>query len=137
VQRPGRWLLLPVLVALLSISAGCGGKAGNRSPTLAELLQAYDRETGPLFPFTASERGARQYDRLLANDISAGGQALGYKIGQLKILAVRRKAEAVLGASFDIRAVHDELLRDGAMPLFILEAKMDRWIAAQRRRSGS
>jgi len=56
------------------------------------------------------------------------GQALGYKIGQLKILALRRRAEAALGASFDIRAFHDELLRDGALPLTVLEAKMDRWI---------
>ena len=61
------------------------------------------------------------------------GQALGYKIGQLKILALRRKAEAALGASFDVRAFHDELLRDGAMPLSALEAKMDRWLAAVRR----
>ncbi len=61
------------------------------------------------------------------------GQALGYKIGQLKILAIRKKAEAALGASFDLRAFHDELLRDGAMPISILEAKMDRWIAAKRR----
>jgi uncharacterized protein (DUF885 family) len=61
------------------------------------------------------------------------GQALGYKIGQLKILAIRKKVEAALGASFDLRAFHDELLRDGAMPISILEAKMDRWIAAKRR----
>lgn len=59
------------------------------------------------------------------------GQALGYKIGQLKILALRRKAEAALGASFDIRAFHDELLRDGALPLTVLEAKMDRWIGGR------
>jgi uncharacterized protein (DUF885 family) len=61
------------------------------------------------------------------------GQALGYKIGQLTILAIRKKAEAALGAAFDLRAFHDELLRDGAMPLSVLEAKMDRWIGAQRR----
>jgi uncharacterized protein (DUF885 family) len=60
------------------------------------------------------------------------GQALGYKIGQLTIRALRARAEAALGAAFDVRAFHDELLRDGAMPLPILEAKMDRWIAAQR-----
>ena len=61
------------------------------------------------------------------------GQALGYKIGQLRILGLRRKAEATLGASFDLRAFHDALLEDGAMPLSVLEAKMERWIAARRR----
>lgn len=55
-------------------------------------------------------------------------QALAYKIGQLKIRALRTKAEATLGAAFDLRAFHDELLKDGAMPLNILEAKMDRWL---------
>jgi len=60
------------------------------------------------------------------------GQALAYKIGQLKFLGLRRRAEAALGARFDVRAFHDELLRDGAMPLSVLEAKMDRWIAARR-----
>jgi uncharacterized protein (DUF885 family) len=62
------------------------------------------------------------------------GQALGYKIGQLTILGLRRKAEAVLGPAFDLRAFHDELLRDGAMPLSVLESKMDRWIAGRTRR---
>ena len=62
------------------------------------------------------------------------GQALGYKIGQLRILALRRKAEAALGTAFDLRAFHDELLRDGAMPLSVLVAKMDRWLARQPRR---
>jgi uncharacterized protein (DUF885 family) len=57
------------------------------------------------------------------------GQALGYKIGQLKILSLRRKAEAALGPAFDVRAFHDELLRDGALPLDVLEAKMERWIS--------
>jgi uncharacterized protein (DUF885 family) len=60
------------------------------------------------------------------------GQALGYKVGQLTILALRRKAEAALGPAFDLRAFHDELLRDGAMPLSVLESKMDRWIAGRR-----
>jgi uncharacterized protein (DUF885 family) len=61
------------------------------------------------------------------------GQALGYKIGQLKFLELRRKAETALGPAFDVRAFHDELLRDGAMPLSVLEARMDRWLATQKR----
>jgi uncharacterized protein (DUF885 family) len=61
------------------------------------------------------------------------GQALGYKIGQLTILGLRKKAEAALGPAFDLRAFHDELLKDGAMPLSVLEGKMDRWIVARRR----
>jgi len=62
------------------------------------------------------------------------GQALGYKIGQLKIRALRTKAQAALGPAFDVRAFHDELLGDGGVPLSILEAKMDRWIEAQKSR---
>jgi uncharacterized protein (DUF885 family) len=62
------------------------------------------------------------------------GQALGYKIGQLKIRGLRTKAQTALGPAFDVRAFHDELLGDGALPLSILEAKMDRWIDAQKSR---
>lgn len=59
------------------------------------------------------------------------GQALAYKIGQLKISAIRAKAEKALGSKFDIRNFHDELLRDGSLPLDLLEAKMNAWIATQ------
>ena len=61
------------------------------------------------------------------------GQALAYKIGQLKITELRARAERELGSRFDIRAFHDEVLRDGAVPLPVLEAKIDRWIAARKR----
>jgi uncharacterized protein (DUF885 family) len=60
------------------------------------------------------------------------GQALAYKIGQLKIRELRTRAERELGAKFDIRAFHDEILKDGALPLDVLEAKIDRWIAARK-----
>jgi prolyl oligopeptidase len=59
------------------------------------------------------------------------GQALAYKIGQLKILQIRERAEIQLGDRFDIRAFHDELLGGGALPLDLLEQRMDRWMAAQ------
>ncbi|WP_313341406.1 DUF885 family protein [Stenotrophomonas sp.] len=57
------------------------------------------------------------------------GQALGYKIGQLDILALRAKAEQALGDRFDIRAFHDAILGGGAMPLDLLDARIDAWIA--------
>ena len=65
--------------------------------------------------------------------IAMPGQALAYKIGQLKIAALRAKAEKRLGAKFDIRAFHDELLKDGTLPLDLLETKMDAWIENQLR----
>jgi uncharacterized protein (DUF885 family) len=61
------------------------------------------------------------------------GQALAYKIGQRTISAIRAKAEKALGPKFDIRLFHEELLKDGALPLDLLEAKMDAWIAGQPR----
>jgi len=78
----------------------------------------------------ASEAGAAlEIDRYIA----VPAQALAYKIGQLKISAIRAKAEKILGPRFDIRAFHDELLKDGALPLDILEAKMDAWISKQEQ----
>lgn len=56
-------------------------------------------------------------------------QALAYKIGELKITELRRKAERALGPKFDLKAFHRAVLEDGALPLDVLEAKIDRWIA--------
>ena len=65
--------------------------------------------------------------------ISWPGQALAYKIGQLKMLELRKKAEQALGDDFDIKAFHDELLGGGAVPMEILETRMNRWLAEQLR----
>jgi uncharacterized protein (DUF885 family) len=61
------------------------------------------------------------------------GQALSYKIGQLAILQLRQKAKVRLGAKFDIRAFHDEVLGAGALPLDVLTERIDHWIEAQAR----
>jgi uncharacterized protein (DUF885 family) len=63
--------------------------------------------------------------------IEPAGRTMAYKVGQFKISAIRSKAQKALGSKFDIRAFHDELLKDGAMPLDVLEAKMDQWIQSQ------
>ena len=60
------------------------------------------------------------------------GQALAYKIGKIRIQALRDNAEAALGDNFDIRAFHDELLGAGALPLDLLQQRMDAWLDAQR-----
>ncbi len=65
--------------------------------------------------------------------IAIPGQALGYKMGQLKILELRERAKSALADRFDIRAFHDEILGAGPLPLDILEERMNRWVADQRQ----
>lgn len=72
-----------------------------------------------------------EVDRYIDNP----GQALGYKIGELKIHALRAQAQAALGADFDIRRFHNALLDDGALPLPLLEARIGEWIATEQARA--
>lgn len=88
-----------------------------------EQAIAYSMENEPTTEATTIQEVERY--------ISMPGQAVSYKIGQLKILEIRQKAEKALGKQFDVRAFHDEVLKDGAMPLQIFEAKMNTWINSQ------
>lgn len=69
-------------------------------------------------------------DRYILNP----GQALGYKIGEMKIKALRAKASQALGDNFDLRRFHNAVLDDGALPLTLLETRIDEWIASEKER---
>lgn len=75
----------------------------------------------------AEARAVAEAERYMARP----GQALAYKIGQLKIREIRDHAEQRLGEHFDVRAFHAEILKDGPMPLSMLEEKLDLWVQAQ------
>ena len=64
--------------------------------------------------------------------ISWPGQALSYKLGQLKIVDLRKKAEREMGAKFDVRDFHDVVLRDGSLPLELLQGQVEKYIAGSR-----
>ena len=76
----------------------------------------------------AEVRAVSEAERFMA----IPGQALAYKVGQLKIREIRNKAEAALGDKFNVKDFHTEVLKDGPMPLSMLESKLDRWVASQQ-----
>ena len=67
--------------------------------------------------------------------ISNPGQALAYKLGELKLRELRAKAEQELGPRFDVRRFHDAVLGQGPVPLDALEAQINAWIAAEKAKS--
>jgi uncharacterized protein (DUF885 family) len=103
----------------LVVDTGMHVKGWSREQALEYLLtnSAYG-ETG----------GRAEIDRYLAMP----GQALAYKIGELKISELKKRAQQELGPRFDVRDFHREVLVDGALPLDVLEAKIVRWIAATK-----
>ena len=106
--------------ARLVVDVGLHRKGWSRAQALKFLAET---------TFSSEDGVASEIDRYIANP----AQALTYKIGQLAISAIRAEAEKALGIRFDVRAFHDELLKDGALPMSVLQAKMARWIATTSR----
>jgi uncharacterized protein (DUF885 family) len=103
----------------LVVDTGLHDKGWSREQTIA-YLRAKEGST--------EEAARRATERYMA----WAGQALAYKVGELKIIELRERARQALGTRFDIRQYHTQVLGDGCMPLAMLEAKIDRWIAAQK-----
>ncbi len=102
----------------LVVDAGMHHKGWSREKAIAYVL-----DNQPVTQFVAEQRIERY--------MVTPGQAVSYKIGEQKIISLREKAKKELGDQFDIREFHDEVLKDGAVPLVILESKIDRWIKSK------
>jgi uncharacterized protein (DUF885 family) len=107
--------------ARLVVDTGIHAKGWTRQQAVAYMTDA-----------TGMERNRVEWevDRYISNP----AQALTYMIGQLKIIALREKAKAALGARFDIRRFHMAVLDQGQVPLDLLERIVDEWIAAEAAR---
>jgi uncharacterized protein (DUF885 family) len=103
----------------LVVDTGIHSKGWTRDQTIQYILDN-------------SSRGRSNATAETERYIAIPGQALAYKIGQLKISELRARAERALGPRFDIRDFHEQVLMSGALPLAVLEAKIDRWIASKR-----
>ena len=101
----------------LVVDTGIHAKGWSRDKTIQYILDN-------------SSRGRTNATAETERYIAIPGQALSYKIGQLKISELRARAEATLGPKFDIRKFHEQVLGTGALPLAVLEKKIDDWIAA-------
>jgi uncharacterized protein (DUF885 family) len=93
--------------------------------------QGWSREQAIRYMQDNSSIAATEIEAEVERYIVVPGQALGYKIGDLRIQALRRRAEQALGPRFDIRDFHAAILTDGSLPMAVLEAKMERWIARE------
>ncbi|MCR6685018.1 DUF885 family protein [Pseudoxanthomonas sp.] len=103
----------------LVVDTGLHGKGWTRQQVIDYMLEN---------SATSRAEAVAEAERYMA----IPGQALAYKTGELKIVQLRRKAQAALGERFDVRAFHAEVLKDGSVPLDVLEAKIDAWIDARQ-----
>ncbi|MED5618368.1 DUF885 domain-containing protein [Ideonella sp. BN130291] len=102
----------------LVVDTGLHAKGWSREQTIRYLMEMEGSKED------SARRATERY-------MAWPGQALAYKVGELKIIELREKARARLGERFDIRAFHSQVLGEGSMPLSMLEAKINAWIAAQ------
>lgn len=100
------------------VDAGIHYKGWSREKAIAYVL-----ENQPVSAMEAEQRIERY--------MVTAGQAVSYKVGELKIIELKERSKKRLGSKFDIKAFHDEVLEDGCLPLSILEAKIERWIDLQ------
>ena len=90
--------------------------------------RGWDRDTAVAYLADNTSLSLANVGNEVTRYIAWPGQALGYKLGELKFRALRRRAEEALGDGFDVRAFHDAVLANGALPLPILEREVDRFI---------
>jgi uncharacterized protein (DUF885 family) len=99
----------------LVVDAGIHNKGWSREKAIAYVL-----ENQPVSSIEAEQRIERY--------MVLAGQAVSYKVGELKIIELRERSKKKLGDKFDIKEFHDEVLKDGCLPLIILETKINEWI---------
>ena len=116
----GHLMLDLTRAARLVVDTGLHAEGWSREKTIAFLVQ----QNGD-----TEEAARNNTERYMAWP----GQALGYKIGALKIIELRQRAAAALGPKFNLARFHDAVLAEGAIPLALLETKMNAWIAAQAK----
>ncbi|MBK9465959.1 MAG: DUF885 domain-containing protein [Chitinophagaceae bacterium] len=102
----------------LVVDAGIHYKGWSREKAIAYVL-----DNQPVSSVEAEQRIERY--------MVTAGQAVSYKVGELKIIELRERAKKKLGNKFDIKEFHDEVLKDGCLPLIILETKINRWIESK------
>ena len=94
--------------------------------------KGWDKARAVAFMTENTALSAANIDAEVNRYISWPGQALGYKLGELKIRELRTRAEKALGGKFDVRRFHDAVLMNGSVPLDVLEVQIDEWIAAEK-----
>ena len=95
----------------------------------------WTREESIAYYQTNTSASERECVRMVERHIVMPGQATAYKIGMMKILELREKTKEQLADQFDIRQFHDAILKQGALPLNVLEKQVDNWIAASNSSS--